>query len=114
MKKSLIALFAFLILGSPLLAAESVQTGKIIKWETETYSKNDHVTRNRVVYYVQGDAVTYKITPRHDKGRVKMEAGVEIHFRIKSANGKHGVLGHMFLSRDTGKETEFDIIGESK
>ncbi|MBZ5534632.1 MAG: hypothetical protein LAO31_01655 [Acidobacteriia bacterium] len=114
MKKILITVFAILILGSPFLAAESIQTGKILKWETETYSQNDHVTRNRVVYYVQGETVTYKITPRNDKGRVKMEVGEGVHFRIKSANGKHGVLGHMFLSRDEGKETEFDVIGESK
>jgi hypothetical protein len=114
MNKGLITLLAMLVLGSPVLADESIQTGKIIKWETETYSQNDHVTRNRIVYYVQGDALIYKITPRHDKERVKVEAGEAVHFRIKGANGKHGVMGHMFVTRNAGKETEFDIIGESK
>lgn len=114
MKKGLVTILAILVLGSPLLAAESIQTGKIIRWESEAYSQNDHETRNRVVYYVQGDSVIYKITPRHDKARVKMEAGEAIHFRIKGGSGKHGVMGRMYLTHDTGKETEFDIIGESR
>ncbi len=92
---------------------KSYHFGKVIKWDTEAYSQSAYITRNRVVYYVQGSAMTYKITRRHDND-VRMQAEQQIQFRIEDTNGSRGVVGHMFIFGNTGEETEYNIVGESR
>lgn len=97
-------LTALLILAVPI-HAQSSQTGKIIKWDTEAYGKHGNVTRNAAVYYIQIGHTTYQVTRGTTKPEAGLESGQEVQCRIEK--------DRMFVSNGQSKELKFSIIGSA-
>lgn len=95
----IIFLFSFSSLGS--VSAQTLESGRVLKWESRPYSQSAHITRNQIVYWVRVDRTTYQISRRHDKA--EMVVGEQFKCRIEKA--------HFFVINEKGKETKYDIVG---
>ena len=103
------------LLASTLLlmaCAVFAETGKITRVENETYALSKRITKNREVYWIKSQTTTYKVTPHHHSDRASLQVGEDVEFRIERKNGKHGVIGKMFLTEGR-KDVEYEIIGEA-
>jgi hypothetical protein len=98
----LLALFLILPVA---IQAQSSQTGKILKWDTEGYGKHGNVTRNAAVYYIQIEDTIYQVTRGTTKPEAGLVSGQAVQCRIEK--------DHMFVSIGQGKELKFSIIGSA-
>jgi hypothetical protein len=104
-RAKLISLATFFLICAVTISAQSYQTGKILKWDTQPYAKNAHMVRNGVVYYIQIDKTVYQVTRRTTTPDTNLVAGQRVSCRIDK--------NQMFISVGNAKEAKYTILGAS-
>jgi hypothetical protein len=96
-------LFSLLVasLFTALSAAQTYESGSVLKWEMKSYSQSANIIRNHVVYTVKVGDATYQIAKRSDK--VELSVGQRLECRVDKS--------HFFVLNAKGKETKYDIEG---
>ena len=83
MRKTAFALLITLLLASFAVAADTYQTGKVVKWDKGTYPDGKK-TKAWIVYQVQGDNTLYSIA-RHKETKPQMEPGEAVQYEVKGS-----------------------------
>jgi hypothetical protein len=99
------ALIVTLLVSCAPSGAQSSQTGKVVKWDTEAYGRHGNVTRNAAVYYIQISDTIYQVTRGTTKPEAGLASGQQVQCRIEK--------DHMFVSNGQSKELKFSIIGSA-
>jgi hypothetical protein len=86
------------------LAADTYQTGKIIKWDKGTYPDGKK-TKAWIVYQVQGDSLVYSVAHKKES-KPKMQPGDPVQYFVKG--------NRMKVMTAAGKKTEYQIVGQSQ
>src|SRR5271165_2548293 len=81
MRKTAFLLLITLALSAIAFAADTYQTGKIVKWDNGTYPDGKK-TKSWIVYQVQGDSTLYSIA-RHKETKPQMEPGEQVQYLVK-------------------------------
>jgi hypothetical protein len=103
MKKTAFVLLIALALSAGAIAADTYQTGKIVKWDNGTYPDGKK-TKAWIVYQVQGDNMLYSIA-RHKETKPQMQPGDTVQYQVKG--------NHMTVD-DKGKKNKYQIVGQSQ
>ncbi len=104
MKKTAFALLIALLLTSFAIAADTYQTGKIVKWDNGTYPDKKK-TKAWIVYQVQGDNMLYSIA-RHKETKPQMQPGEAVQYHVKG--------NEMTVVNAKGKKNNYQIVGQSQ
>ena len=104
MRKIAFALLLILSLSWLALAADTYQTGKIVKWDNGTYPDGKK-TKDWIVYQVQGDNLLYSIA-RHKETKAQMEPGETVQYQVKG--------NQMTVVNAKGKKNNYQIVGQSQ
>ncbi len=83
--------------------AQCQQTATITKWEVETYSQSDHVTRNHVVYFMDMDGKHYKIARKQREEKPEFQVGDKLQVRFEK--------NICCVTRASGKENKYEVLG---
>ncbi len=81
MRKIALRSLVHFIAGTLAIAADTYQTGKIVKWDNGNYPDGKK-TKAWIVYQVQGDNLLYSIA-RHKETKPQMEPGEQIQYHVK-------------------------------
>jgi len=103
-RKIAFALLLILSLSWLALAADTYQTGKIVKWDNGTYPDGKK-TKDWIVYQVQGDNLLYSIA-RHKETKAQMEPGETVQYQVKG--------NQMTVVNAKGKKNNYQIVGQSQ
>ena len=103
MRKTACALLITLLLTTLALAADTFQTGKIVKWDNGTYPDGKK-TKTWVVYQVQGDNLLYSIA-RKKESKPQMQPGDTVQYQVK---------GNQMTVDDKGKKNKYQIVGQQQ
>ena len=103
MRKPACALLITLLLTTLALAADTFQTGKIVKWDNGTYPDGKK-TKTWVVYQVQGDNLLYSIA-RKKESKPQMQPGDTVQYQVK---------GNQMTVDDKGKKNKYQIVGQQQ
>ena len=104
MRKTAFALLMTFALSAVAIAADTYQTGKIVKWDNSTYPDKKK-TKPWVVYQVQGDTLVYSVA-RKKETKPQMQPGETVQYEVK---------GHkMTLVNAKGKKETYQIVGQSQ
>lgn len=104
MRKTAFALLITLLLASFAVAADTYQTGKVVKWDNGNYPDGKK-TKAWIVYQVQGDNLLYSIA-RHKETKPQMEPGEQIQYHVKG--------NQMEVVNAKGKKNNYQIVGQSQ
>ena len=104
MKKTAFALLITLLLTGFAVAADTYQTGRIVKWDKGTYPDGKK-TKAWIVYQVQGDNLLYSVA-RHKETKPQMEPGEAVQYQVKG--------NQMTLVSAKGKKNNYQIVGQSQ
>ena len=104
MKKTAFVLLITLLLTTIASAADTYQTGKIVKWDDGTYPDKKK-TKPWIVYQVQGDSLLYSIA-RKKETKPQMQPGDAVQFEVKG--------GKMTVVNANGKKETYQIVGQSQ
>lgn len=104
LKKTAFALLIALLLTSFAIAADTYQTGKIVKWDNGTYPDKKK-TKAWIVYQVQGDNMLYSIA-RHKETKPQMQPGEAVQYHVKGSE--------MAVVNAKGKKNNYQIVGQSQ
>jgi len=102
-RKPACALLITLLLTTLALAADTFQTGKIVKWDNGTYPDGKK-TKTWVVYQVQGDNLLYSIA-RKKESKPQMQPGDTVQYQVK---------GNQMTVDDKGKKNKYQIVGQQQ
>ena len=104
MRKTAFVLLITLLLSAIAVAADTYQTGKIVKWDNGTYPDGKK-TKAWIVYQVQGDNLLYSIA-RHKETKPQMQPGDAVQYQVKgnkmtvvNAKGKKETTTRLWASR---------------
>lgn len=100
-----VALMVLLLTACVQSRAQSSQTGRIVKWDTEASGRHGNITRNAAVYYIQIADTIYQVTRGTTKPEAGLASGQHVQCRIEK--------DHMFVSSGQSKELKFSIIGSA-
>ena len=103
MRKTACALLITLLLTTLAVAADTFQTGKIVKWDNGTYPDGKK-TKTWVVYQVQGDNLLYSIA-RKKESKPQMQPGDTVQYQVK---------GNQMTVDDKGKKNKYQIVGQQQ
>jgi len=103
MRKTAVALLIMIALSATAMAADTFQTGKIVKWDNGTYPDGKK-TKAWIVYQVQGDNLLYSIA-RKKETKPKMQPGDTVQYQVK---------GNQMTVDDNGKKNKYQIVGQSQ
>ena len=103
MRKPACALLITLLLTTLAVAADTFQTGKIVKWDNGTYPDGKK-TKTWVVYQVQGDNLLYSIA-RKKESKPQMQPGDTVQYQVK---------GNQMTVDDKGKKNKYQIVGQQQ
>lgn len=103
MRKTACALLITLLLTALAVAADTFQTGKIVKWDNGTYPDGKK-TKTWVVYQVQGDNLLYSIA-RKKESKPQMQPGDTVQYQVK---------GNQMTVDDKGKKNKYQIVGQQQ
>jgi hypothetical protein len=103
MRKVAFALLLTFALTAIAIAADTYQTGKIVKWDNSTYPDGKK-TKAWIVYQVQGDNMLYSIA-RHKETKPQMQPGDTVQYEVK---------GNQMTVDDQGKKNKYQIVGQSQ
>jgi opacity protein-like surface antigen len=103
-RKIAFALVIALLLASFAVAADTYQTGKVVKWDNGTYPDGKK-TKAWIVYQVQGDNILYSIA-RHKETKPQMEPGEAIQYLVKG--------NKMDVVNAKGKKNNYQVVGQSQ
>ena len=104
MRKTAFVLLITLALSAVAIAADTYQTGKIVKWDDGTYPDKKK-TKPWVVYQVQGDNLLYSIA-RHKETKPQMQPGEAVQYEVKGSK--------MTVVNAKGKKNDYQIVGQSQ
>ena len=106
MRKTAFALLITLLLATLAVAADTYQTGKVVKWDNGTYPDGKK-TKAWIVYQVQGggDNMLYSIA-RHKETKPQMEPGEQVQYQVKG--------NQMTVVNAKGKKNNYQIVGQSQ
>ncbi len=93
-----------LLLAAIAVAADTYQTGKVVKWDNSTYPDGKK-TKGWIVYQVQGDNMMYSVA-RHKETKPQMQPGESVQYHVKGAQ--------MAIINGKGKKTEYQIVGQQQ
>jgi hypothetical protein len=103
-KIALVLLFT-LLLATFAVAADTYQTGKVVKWDNGTYPDGKK-TKAWIVYQVQGgDNMMYSIA-RHKETKAQMEPGEQLQYQVKG--------NQMTVVNAKGQKNKYQIVGQSQ
>ena len=96
-----------LLLSACSLAADTYQTGKIVKWENGTYAQNSKKKpmKNWIIYHLQTDTTTYSIA-RQKETKPQMQAGELVQYELKKSD-------KILVVNANGKKNEYQIVGQT-
>jgi len=103
-RKTAFALVITLFLTAFAVAADTYQTGKIVKWDNGTYPDGKK-TKAWIVYQVQGDNLLYSIA-RHKETKAQMQPGETVQYEVKGND--------MTVINAKGKKTKYQVVGQSQ
>jgi len=104
MRKTAFVLLMTFVLSAVAVAADTFQTGKIVKWDNGTYPEKKK-TKSWVVYQVQGDNLLYSVA-RKKETKPQMQPGETVQYEVK---------GHkMTVVNAKGKKETYQIVGQSQ
>jgi hypothetical protein len=103
-RKTAFALLITLLLTSFAVAAETYQTGKVVKWDNGNYPDGKK-TKAWIVYQVQGDNMLYSIA-RHKETKPQMQPGDTVQYQVKG--------NQMTVVNANGKKNNYQIVGQSQ
>ncbi len=104
MRKVAFALLLTFALTAIAVAADTYQTGKIVKWDNGTYPDGKK-TKAWIVYQVQGDNLVYSIA-RHKENKAQMQPGDVVQYQVKG--------NKMTVVNAKGKKETYQIVGQSQ
>jgi len=103
-KKTAFVLLISLLLTAFAAAADTYQTGKVVKWDNGTYPDKKK-TKNWIVYQVQGENLVYSIA-RHKETKPQMQPGETVQYEVK---------GNKVTVIDAkGKKTTYQLVGQAE
>ena len=105
MRKIASALLITLLLSCLVVAADTFQTGKVVKWENATYQQKKNKVGQWVVYYVQTDATTYEVA-RKKETKPKMQPGDTVQLEVK------GNKATVINAR--GHKEQYQLVGQAQ
>jgi len=103
-RKTAFALLITLLLTAVAVAADTYQTGKIVKWDNGTYPDGKK-TKAWIVYQVQGDNLLYSIA-RHKETKAQMEPGDTVQYELKG--------NKMTVVNAKGKKETYQVVGQAQ
>ena len=104
MRKTAFVLVMSLLLTAFAAAADTYQSGKIVKWDNGTYPDKKK-TKNWIVYQVQGDNLLYSIA-RHKETKPQMQPGETVQYDVKG--------NKMTVIDAKGKKTQYQLVGQAE
>jgi hypothetical protein len=104
MRKAAVALVITMLLATLAVAADTYQTGKVVKWDNGTYPDGKK-TKAWIVYQVQGDNMLYSIA-RHKETKPQMQPGDAVQYHVKG--------NKMTVVNAQGKKNDYQIVGQSQ
>ena len=93
-----------LMLSCLAVAADTYQTGKVVKWDKSTYLDGKK-TKPWIVYQVQGDNMQYSVA-RHKETKAQMQPGETVQYELKG--------NKMTVVNAKGKKNNYQIVGQSQ
>lgn len=85
------------------VAADTYQTGKIVKWDNGTYPDGKK-TKAWVVYQIQGDNMLYSIA-RHKETKPQMQPGDAVQYHV---------MGNQMIVIDGSRKDKYQVVGQSQ
>ena len=104
MRKTAFALVITLLLTAFAVAADTYQTGKIVKWDNGTYPDKKK-TKPWIVYQVQGSDLLYSIA-RHKETKAQMQPGETVQYEVKG--------NKMTVVNPKGKKETYQVVGQAQ
>ena len=104
MRKTAFVLLITLLLTAVAVAADTYQTGKIVKWDNGTYPDGKK-TKAWIVYQVQADNLLYSIA-RHKETKPQMQPGETVQYEVKG--------NKMTVVNAKGKKETYQVVGQAQ
>lgn len=104
MRKTALVLLITLALSAIAIAADTYQTGEVVKWDDGTYPDKKKA-KPWIVYQVQGDNLLYSIA-RHKETKPQMQPGEAVQYEVKGSK--------MTVVNAKGKKETYQIVGQSQ
>ena len=104
MRKTAFVLVITLLLTAFAAAADTYQTGKIVKWDNGTYPDKKK-TKAWIVYQVQGGDLLYSIA-RHKETKAQMQPGEMVQYELKG--------NKMTVVNAKGKKETYQVVGQAQ
>jgi cell division protein FtsL len=104
-RKTAFALLIMVLLTAFAVAADTFQTGKVVKWENSTYQQKKNKVGQWVVYYIQIDATTYEVA-RKKETKPKMHSGDTVQLEVKG--NKATVINAQ------GHKEQYQLVGQAQ
>ena len=105
MRKTAFALLIMVLLTAFAVAADTYQTGRVVKWENSTYQQKKNKVGQWVVYYIQIDASTYEVA-RKKETKPKMQPGDTVQLDVKG--NKATVINAQ------GHKEQYQVVGQAQ
>lgn len=105
MRKTALALLIMVLLTAFAVAADTFQTGNVVKWENSTYQQKKNKVGQWVVYYIQIDATTYEVA-RKKETKPKMQPGDTVQLEVKG--NKATVINAQ------GHKEQYQLVGQAQ
>jgi len=104
MRKTAFVLLITFALSAVAIAADTYQTGKIVKWDNGTYPDKKK-TKPWVVYQVQGDNLVYSVA-RKKETKPQTQPSETVQYEVKG--------NKMTVVNAKGKKETYQIVGQSQ
>jgi cell division protein FtsL len=104
-RKPAFALLIMVLLTAFAVAADTYQTGRVVKWENSTYQQKKNKVGQWVVYYIQIDASTYEVA-RKKETKPKMQPGDTVQLAVKG--NKATVINAQ------GHKEQYQVVGQAQ
>ena len=103
-RKTAFVLVITLLLTAVAVAADTYQTGKIVKWDNGTYPDKKK-TKPWIVYQVQGDSLVYSIAHKKET-KPQMQPGETVQYELKG--------NKMTVVNAKGKKETYQVVGQAE
>ena len=104
MRKTAFVFLITLTLTAVAVAADTYQTGKIVKWDNGTYPDKKKM-KPWIVYEVQGDSLVYSIAHKKET-KPQMQPGETVQYELKGDK--------MTVINAKGKKETYQVVGQAQ
>lgn len=105
MKKTALVLLMIFLVAVMAVAADTYQTGKIVKWDNGSYPDGKK-SKSWIVYQLQTDSSIYSIA-RKKETKPQMQAGESVQYQMQKNN-------NISVINSKGKKNTYQIVGQSQ